>query len=429
MTVNLEPYPACKPSDVEWLGDVPAHWAVRRLKTHVDNIIDLTTGPGDADISLALEHVDSWTGKYRDAGPDVNFDSQVKRFWPDDVLFCKLRPYLAKVARPNRTGVCVGEFLVLRPSGEIMTPYYLEQLLRSKPIIAIINASTFGAKMPRADWQFIGSLAIPVPPLPEQTAIARYLDYADQGIRRYLNAKQKLVSLLEEDRQAVVSRVVTRGLDPGVSLKSSGVEWLGDVPEHWGVRRLKTLCSMKSGEGITAESIESTGEYPVYGGNGRRGYASRYTHDGAFALIGRQGALCGNVHLARGQFWASEHAVVTTLHHGYVLEWFGAVLRVMNLGQYSMAAAQPGLSVEGILNLHVPVPPIKEQVAMSEYLDNATASIDSAVARARRQVELLHEYRARLIADVVTGKLDVRGAAAKLPNTLPALPDEAESRY
>ena len=122
------------------------------------------------------------------------------------------------------------------------------------------------------------------------------------------------------------------------------------MPEHWEVRRLKTVCGMKSGDGITAMSIEPAGEYPVYGGNGLRGYTSSYTHDGNFALIGRQGALCGNVHIAQGRFWASEHAVVATVHSGHALEWFGAILGVMNLNQYSIAAAQPGLSVERVLN-------------------------------------------------------------------------------
>ena len=303
---------------------------------------------------------------------------------------------------------------LLRPCKGILGAY-LALTLQSQGVAYQFHAGANGVTRYGLTHFGIKSVRIPLPPLSEQAAIVQYLDHVDTRIRRYVDAKERLIVLLKDERQSVVSQAVTRGLDPGVSLKPSGVEWLRDVPEHWGVRRLKTLCSMKSGEGITAESIESTGEYPVYGGNGRRGYASRYTHDGAFVLIGRQGALCGNVHLARGQFWASEHAVVATLHHGYVLDWFGAVLRVMNLNQYSIAAAQPGLAVERILDLHVPVPPIREQVAMTEYLDKATVGIDSAIARAQRQINLLHEYRTRLIADAVSGKLDVRGATPKLP--------------
>ena len=254
-----------------------------------------------------------------------------------------------------------------------------------------------------------------LPPLPEQRAIVRYLDHVDDRIRRYVGAKERLIALLEEERQAVIHRAVTRGLDPNVRLKPSGVEWLGEVPEHWEVRRLKTVCRMKSGDGITAETIEESGDFPVYGGNGLRGYTSSYTHEGEFALIGRQGALCGNVHIARGRFWASEHAVVATLLSGHVIDWFGAILIAMNLNQYSISAAQPGLAVERVLNLHLPVPPGQEEKRIAKHIDKATADIDAAIGRARRQIELLREYRTRLIADVVTGKLDVREAAASLP--------------
>ena len=116
---------------------------------------------------------------------DVSFDSQVKRFRASDVLFGKLRPYLAKVARPNTDGICVGEFLVLRSRGCDLAPSYLEQFLRSKPIIDAVNASTFGARMPRADWQFIGDMAVALPPPDEQAAIVRFLDHADRRIQRY----------------------------------------------------------------------------------------------------------------------------------------------------------------------------------------------------------------------------------------------------
>jgi type I restriction enzyme S subunit len=259
----------------------------------------------------------------------------------------------------------------------------------------------------------------PRPPAPEQAAIVRFLDHADRRIRRYIRAKQKLIKLLEEQKQAIIHRAVTRGLDPNVRLKPSGVEWLGDVPEHWDVRRLKTLCGMRSGDGITGMSIEPAGDYPVYGGNGVRGYTSSYTHDGEFALIGRQGALCGNVHLARGRFWASEHAVVASLRSGHILDWFGAILLVMNLNQYSIAAAQPGLAVERVLNLWLPVPPTAEQAGIADQIEHETAGIGTAMDRAHREIDLLREYRTRLIADVATGKLDVREAAALLP-------DEAE---
>ena len=429
MINELQPYLSYKSSEVEWIGDVPAHWDVVRLKGHVANVTDQTNERDPDEIYIALEHVESWTGKFSDAGDDVSFDSQVKRFQAGDVLFGKLRPYLAKVTSPGRKGVCVSEFLVLRCLGYNLIPSYLEYFLRSKPIIDVIDSSTFGAKMPRADWNFIGSMRQPLPPLPEQTAIVRYLDHTTERIRRYVSSRERLIELLEEYRQAIIHHAVTHGLDPDVRLKSSGVEWLGDVPAHWEVRRLKTLCSMRSGDGITAMSIEPAGEYPVYGGNGLRGYTSNYTHDGNYVLIGRQGALCGNVHIARDQFWASEHAVVVTLSTGYVLEWFAAILNVMDLNQYSLAAAQPGLAVERVLNLSLPVPPLQEQAHIARHIERETADIDASIDRARREIELLSEYRTRLIADVVTGQVDVRDAATRLLDEAETLIDaEQENR-
>ncbi|WP_237888519.1 restriction endonuclease subunit S [Dissulfurimicrobium hydrothermale] len=165
---------------------------------------------------------------------------------------------------------------------------------------------------------------------------------------------------------------------------------------------------MKAGENITNQSIEPSGDFPVYGGNGIRGYTSGFTHQGEFILIGRQGALCGNVHLVQGRFWASEHAVVVSPYGGHDLQWFAGLLQAMNLNQYSMAAAQPGLSVERVLNLWAPVPPAEEQRRIAEYAMFATSRIRSAIAAARREIELLREYRERLIADVVTGKVDAR---------------------
>ena len=426
---NLNRYPAYKPSGVEWLGEVPEHWTIERLKSSVDNILDQGIEQRGASVHIALEHVESWTGRIRYAAWDSSFDSQLKGFRSGDVLFGKLRPYLAKVARPTNGGCCVGEFLVLRPRYQGLRGAFLELFLRSKPVIDAVNSSTFGAKMPRADWRFIGGMSVVRPSLLEQSAIACFLNHIDRKIQRYIHAKQKLIVLLQEQKQAIIRHAVTGRIDvrtgrPYDAYKPSGVNWLEQVPAHWQVRRLKSICTMKSGEGITEMSIEPTGNYPVYGGNGIRGYTSNYTHDGNYALIGRQGALCGNVHTARDRFYASEHAVVVALRGRNVLEWFSAVLATMDLNQYSIAAAQPGLAVERVLNLWVPVPDSREQKVIATHIEQRTAGIDEAVARARCKIDLLREYRTRLIADVVTGKLDVREAAARLPEADPLASEE-----
>lgn len=188
--------------------------------------------------------------------------------------------------------------------------------------------------------------------------------------------------------------------------KHSGVEWLGEVPEHWGVVPLKRIICMQSGESITATDINTEGAYPVFGGNGLRGYTGNYTHTGDYVLIGRQGALCGNINYASGNFWASEHALVVTLRQVCSVFWLGELLRSMNLGQYSTSAAQPGLSVETLNKLPIPLPPLSEQTAIAAFLDAQTQKMDALVAEQEKLIALLKEKRQAVISHAVTKGLN-----------------------
>lgn len=377
----------------------------------VKNVAEQTDARAADETYIALENVEGWTGKILPAIDDAEFESLVKRFEPEDVLFGKLRPYLAKVARPSRHGVCVGEFFVLRETMGAVRPEFLERLLRTAPFIHLVNSSTFGAKMPRADWNFVGNVEIAYPSREEQKHIVRFLDRVDMLVDRLIVTKQRLIEVLTEQKQAIVHRAVTRGLDLEAPMKPTGLDWLPEVPEHWEIRKLKYVARLRSGDTITSADIDEVGTHPVFGGNGLRGYTCRYTHDGEYVLVGRQGALCGNVNYASGQFWASEHAVVASLKQDHNLFWFGELLRAMNLNQYSQAAAQPGLAVERIENLGVPVPDPDEQKAIAAYIREEVSVIDATTERARREIDLIREYRTRLISDVVTGKLDVREEA------------------
>ncbi len=434
VTTTLRPYPAYRPSGIPWLGDVPAHWEVRRLKNHVANVVDLTSETRHDDIYLALEHVESWTGRFAAAGDDVSFDSQVKRFRAGDVLFGKLRPYLAKVTYPNRSGVCVGEFLVLRSSVANLSSRYLEQLLRSKSVIDAIDASTFGAKMPRANWQFIGNMNVPLPPVSEQRAIVRYLDHADQRIRSYVTAKKRLVELLQEERQALINQAVTRGLDPNVPLKPSGVPWLGDVPAHWDLLALKRLGVLKSGVGFPiAQQGQQDQEIPFFkvsdmnlpGNdifmNTSNNSVSRNTAKTLKATIFPAGTIIfpkvGGAMLTNKRRVLTHPSSIDNNLMGCIVtrgdsDFTLLLLRHIDLAVIAKPGPVPAISEGELGDVRVALPPLSEQAAIVEYVDRATARIDAAAARARRQVELLEEYRTRLIADAVTGKLDVREAGA-----------------
>lgn len=188
--------------------------------------------------------------------------------------------------------------------------------------------------------------------------------------------------------------------------RESRIDWLPTVPSHWNVCALKRVASLKSGDSITSEQISEAGDYAVYGGNGLRGYTSAFTHEGRFALVGRQGALCGNVNYSEGKFWASEHAVVATPVKQANTTWLGELLRAMNLNQYSVSAAQPGLSVELISNLGIPYPPLEEQATIAAFLDHETAKIDGLIAEQEKLIALLAEKRQATISHAVTRGLN-----------------------
>jgi type I restriction enzyme S subunit len=188
-----------------------------------------------------------------------------------------------------------------------------------------------------------------------------------------------------------------------VSLQSGR---FGAIPAHWQMKKLKYVASLKSGDGITSDEIAESGEYPVFGGNGIRGYSSAYTHCGHHVLIGRQGALCGNINYASGCFWASEHAVVASIKGDAEVTWLGELLRSMDLNQYSQSAAQPGLAVDVIANLELPVPPPHEQRSIAKFLGRETRRIEELVAAKEQLLALLTEKRRALVTHAITRGID-----------------------
>lgn len=415
MIRDLKPYSAYKESGLTWLREIPVGWEVRRNgrlfaqrnETGHENlpILEVSLRRG-----VKVRNFADSDRKQVMADP-----KKYKRAAKGDLAYNMMRMWQGAMGVSPVDGLVSPAYVVARPLSGVETRYYT-YLFRTDACLTEVDKISRGIVKDRNRlyWEDFKRIPSLFPPPEEQTAIVRFLDDADRRIRRAVLVKKRLIALINEQKQVIVYKAVTQGLDPDAQLKPSGVEWLGDVPEHWGMRRLKTLCHMKSGEGITALSINEEGDYPVYGGNGIRGYTSEYTHDGVFVLIGRQGALCGNVRTAQGKFWASEHAVVASLCRDHNLAWFAAILGAMNLNQYSIAAAQPGLSVERILNLSLPVPPQQEQELIAEYIAMATVEMTTAIEHTLHEIELLLEFRARLVSDVVTGKLDVREAAAKL---------------
>jgi type I restriction enzyme S subunit len=311
--------------------------------------------------------------------------------------------------------------LILRPRNNEFASKYLYYLLHSDAFLRYVDNVKTGTTFYGISQASMGDFRMLIFDKEEQQAIAEFLDRKTAQIDDLIAKKQRQIDLLHEQSTALINQAVTGKLDltgfqkpvrSGRPMKDSGVEWLGEIPSHWEVYSMKYLTHLKSGESITSNEIKEEGPYTVYGGNGIRGYYDKYTHDGEFVLIGRQGALCGNINYAQGKFWASEHAVVATPKKEYKVIWFGELLRTMNLNQYSMSAAQPGLSVERISNLKISVPSRDEQNKIEAFIKENATRIENLVTLTQEQIELYKEYRTALISAAVTGKIDVREEGA-----------------
>ncbi len=421
MIDELRPYAKMKPSGLQWLGDMPAHWDVRRNGRlfRPRREVEFPDLPiFEVSIRSGVRIRDFENGGRKQ---EMSDRSKYQRAARGDIAYNMMRMWQGAVGIAPVDGLVSPAYVVARPFAETDASYYA-YLFRTAAYMREIDVFSRGIvpDRNRLYWESFKQMPSVYPPPDEQRLIVRFLDWHGAQTAKLIRTKKKIIALLNEQKQAIIHRAVTRGLDPNAKLKPSGIPWLGDVPGGWEISRLKRLARLRSGETITAFQIEESGAFPVYGGNGRRGYAARHNHDGDFILIGRQGALCGNIHQATGKFFASEHAIVAHPRVKFEVRWFAEILRVMNLNQYSIAAAQPGLSVERIEILELPVPPLKEQAAIVQSIDRETAELNAAISLANKEIAFIQEFRTRMIADVVTGKLDVRSAAAILPAAIEA---------
>lgn len=412
----LRRYPSYRDSGLPWLGEVPEHWEIRRngrlfterAETGFEELpileVSLRTG-------VRVRDMENGTRKQQMADR-----SKYKRAAKGDVAYNMMRMWQGAVGVAPVDGLISPAYVVARPFPEVDSRYYT-YLFRTLAYKREVNKFSRGivSDRNRLYWDEFKQMPSAFPPPEEQSRIAGLLDDHGRRTTRLIRNKRRLIGLLNEQKQAIINRAVTRGLNPDARMKPTGIDWMPEVPAHWDVLKLKRFSRMKSGDSITAERIDETGAFPVYGGNGLRGYTDSSTHDGTFALIGRQGALCGNVHRVSGTFWASEHAIVTTLEPPNDIEWFIELLRVMNLNQYSESAAQPGLAVDDIANLYAPRPPAEEQAEIARYFRTEFSELDAVLERTGSEIALIREYRERLIADVVTGKLDVRHVEIAAP--------------
>ena len=409
----MTPHPAYKSTNLPWLPKIPEHWECSRIK----NLFSLRDERNYEDLSKVnlisvytnlgvVQHCDiiETTGNRA-----VNADGY-KRVYRGDIVVNIILCWMGAMGKSNFDGVTSPAYDVYRPKANISVDYY-HFLFRTNAFCGECKRQGHGIMMMR--WRTYSkdflTIPIPLPPPNEQEQIVRYLDAMTVKINKLIRAKKKQIALLQEQRQAIINQAVTKGLDPNAEMKDSGIDWIGEIPKHWNVCKVKHLCSMQAGDNLTADVIQETGKYPVYGANGRRGFYHAYNLNNNCLLVGRQGALCGNVHIVSGKIWATDHAVVTVPTKRTHISYLYYLLLAMNLNQYALeTAAQPGLSVSVIQNLPTLLVPLDEQQEIASFLDKQTAIIDAAIDKMKASIKALNEYKNSLISSVVTGQTDVR---------------------
>ena len=451
MAAELKPYPSYRDSGVPWLGEVPAHWEVRRLRTiaemRVSNV-DKHSRDGEQPIRLC-NYVDVYKAdRIRAEMPLMTATAasvEIERFRlrAGDVLITKDSeawndigvPALVEGTEDNT--ICGYHLALLRPFSGCVRGGFLFRAVQSSAVAYQFHVHANGVTRYGLTHNAIKSVWVPLPPPSEQAAIVRFLDHADRRIRRYIRAKEKLIDLLEEQKQAMVHEAVTGRIDvrtgrPYRNYKDSGAEWLGRMPEHWERRRLKTLLrpvDQRSVDG--SETLLS-----LRRDHGVVRYAEHFSRPSqgdslvGFKLVVRGQLVVNRLQANNGLIFCSgldglvspEYSVferTTSVRTRYLSD----LLRTdAYRGFFRRQSTGLGTGTAGFLRIYdddflatpVVLPSSAEQAALVSFVDRTVADIATTIDRERRQVDLVGAYRTRLIADVVAGRLDVRQAAAEL---------------
>ena len=407
-------YPEYKESGVEWIGEIPAHWEIGKIK-HIATFVSQKSTPETNAIKISPENVESETGKVLDFYS--SYDSVGVKFQAGDVLFNKLRVYLSKVVFTEYSGYSLGEMIVIKPSLQD-SGKYLFYLMLSCRFIEYCNSISEGVKMPRTDVDDILNAQIPLALYEEQTQIVNFLDRKTGQIDELIHLKERRIELLHEQRTVLINQAVTKGLDPNVEMKPSGVEWIGEIPERWEIGRIKHIATFVSEKSIpetdtikiSPENVESeTGKildfHSSYDSVGVKFQAGDvlfnklrvYLSKVVFAKYG--GCSLGEMIVIRPFLQRMGKYLFYLMLSSRFIEYCNAI---------SYGVKMPRTSVDDILDAQIPMTSDQEQAQITNFLDRKTQQIDDLISEEQRKIELLKEYRQSLISEAVTGKIDVR---------------------
>ncbi len=439
VVLGLKPYSEYKDSGLPWLGRVPGHWVIRRIKYLLREIDSRSTSGKEQ-----LLRVSQFTGvtqrKSADGSdePDTRAASLVgyKRVCSNDLVINIMLAWNGSMGVSRYEGIASPAYCVYRFNNDAL-PWYYHELLRLpvyKGRIKIASTGVVESRL-RLYSEELGRVEAILPPAEEQAAIVRFLDHALLRLDKAIRAKRKTIALLNEQKQAIIHRAVTRGLNPDVPLKDSGIPWLGKIPAHWEVRRVKQISKILRGKFSHRPRNDASlydGPYPFIqtGAVAKANkfittYKQTLNQKGlsvskmfpAGTLVMTIAANIGDVAILNFDACFPDSIV------GFVPEgkidrdylYLAFCCMKPELLREAPVNTQGNLNVERIGAMGVPLPSLEEQTGIVRYVETETSSLGSVVTRIEHEITLLREYRTRLIADVVTGKLDVREAAARLP--------------
>ena len=433
MIADLKPYAEYKESGLPWVGDIPQHWASERAKWLFSKM-DRPVREEDEVVTCFRDGMVTLRKNRRLRGfTEATVFSGYQGIRKGDLVIHGMDAFAGAIGVSDSDGKGTPVYNVCQPRPGVSASYYahlVRQMSQSQWILALAK----GIRERSTDFRFemFGNQRVPLPPPDEQAAIVRFLDWANGRLERAIRAKRKVIALLNEQKQAIIHRAVTRGLDPSVPLKPSGIPWLGDIPQHWKVSRIKNEFRCLNTKRVPLNSVErgamTSRTYDYYGASGVIDKVDDYLFDDELLLIAEDGAnlVLRNLPLAiiaRGKFWVNNHAHILKPRRGSIA-YLAHVIETLNYKPWISGAAQPKLTQDRLMSISIAVAPPEEQVTIVEHTAEQTRPIATAISRLEREIELLREYRTRLVADVVTGKLDVREAAARLPEG--DAPDTAE---
>jgi type I restriction enzyme S subunit len=427
MATDLQKYYKYKPSGIKWIGQIPFEWHTRPIKFCVS--IKVTDGPHETPVFVS----DGVPFISAEAIKNNRIDFEKRRgniSKETDLIFSKkCKPQLDDVfliKSGNTTGNAAivetdidfniwSPLALMRVNKKVLLPKFLLYAIRSISFQDSVNLFCSIGTQPNIGMNIIENLKVCVPSIPEQTQIAHFLDEKTGQIDRLIAQKEKLLLLLAEKRTAIITQAVTKGLDPTVEMKDSGIDWLGEIPKHWEVVPLKYQLISLNRKRIPLSSEERgkmSKEYPYYGASGIIDYVEDFIFDEDLILIAEDGAnlLSRSTPLAfvaTGKYWVNNHAHILS-SDPETFDYWSNLLCIIDYTPWITGAAQPKLTKENLGSIPLPKPPKKEQLEISDFINKEIKKFDPLIVKCKLSIAQLKEYREALITAAVTGQIDVR---------------------